>query len=153
MIKINPLDLLYLDLDSVVVTKALEGYEASLVNLEGEVSLEYLELGIELGFNIERNITASKIFLYSGDTNFSQFIGRIPEDLCFSYSKDLVHTKLGLPNKSSGKVDVMILGQVSARDSYYFDNYTLRILYSEKLDSIERITLMTPEATPGREDE
>lgn len=152
MKKFNPDSLLNLSITDLLRHSLFKDIDGKISNIDGDLSVEYCDIGIGINFN-SSNFKVDSIYLYSGsDYTYSRYKNHLPFSLSFSLGRDHVRIKLGSPSREGGGNRSLILGSINHWDSYYFKDYTLRILYSEDLSKIDRITIMTPEATPGRID-
>jgi uncharacterized protein YneR len=109
----------------------------------------YKEGGISFVSN-KKNIVGAIQIYSEGKDDYTKYSGEIPNDIKFDFSRKSVMEKLGEPNRSDGDYEDKQLGYIAAWDSYYFDDYTMHISYKKGTESIDMITIMTPEATPGR---
>ena len=147
---LNILSLLQLNLDNLVKHPILTNVEGKIENIEDRVSVEYKTLGISFNFSTP-NTTVTSIFIYSeGKDGYTQYSGEIPNDVKFNLSQKDIKKKLGEPRRSGGNYEDKLFGYTAPWDSYYFDNYTMHVTYKKDTNSIDMITIMTPDATPGR---
>lgn len=136
--------LLNLNLKDLLKEAPFDDVQGNLFSIDGDISLEYPELYIELALTDSLLIKGIII-----QNTFKTY--ELPEGLEFSNSKEMVNAVFGEPHKHCDERQSSLLGRVSAYDMYYLKSYSMHISYDTNLKSIDKITLMTPEATPGRE--
>ena len=144
-----PLNLMNASLEEVLDCDYFQPINTGLISKADTLSVSYKNKGIE--FTFDENQRVKTIHTHSSkDEGFDEFVYLLPNDLNFSLSQHDVRNKLGIPNKITSGLTVPVLGKMPDADIYYFGDYSMAIVYNNDLKSILRITLMTPEATPGR---
>jgi hypothetical protein len=107
--------------------------------------LEFMEAGVALQFDSESSILETILLYTEGHDEYSGYQGELPNGIDFGHSRNEVRKRLGKPEKS-GAADKR--DQTPAWDRYNFGTYGLHVQYSEDEQSIDLLTLMTPEAMP-----
>jgi hypothetical protein len=136
-------------LEEVLDCDYFQPINTGLISKVDTLSVSYKNKGVEFAF--DENQRVQTIHMHSlNDEGFNEFAYSLPNDLSFSLSQQDVRSILGMPNKITSGLKVPVLGKMPDSDIYYFDGYSIAVVYSDNLKSIRRITLMTPEATPGK---
>ena len=145
------LDFLKIKTNSKLYADMKSFHDENIIEKDDDPDVYYLYKKDGLSIVTDEEYRINAIHLYSeGKDGYSQYSKDIPNDISFNSSQKNVRAKLGNPNRSGGDYEDKLLGYIAPWDSYYFDNYTIHISYKKDTNSINMITMMIPEATPGR---
>ena len=105
-----------------------------------------------LALEVDDADEVTTVFLYSeGYEGYRQFRGVMPRSLSWGDSREAVRGRLGQPSLSGdGGEALFSLGISSPFDRYDYHDYSLHVRYADDAGAIQLLTLMTPQATPGR---
>lgn len=110
--------------------------------VKDEDTLYLLNSDEGIGVTMPLNLIIDTIQFYSeGKDGCSMFKGELPFNLQFSYSRDEVRSRLGMPKKSGGGKTVLYIGYTPYWDKYFLDGCTLHFQYSNDDNSIQLITI------------
>lgn len=130
------------ELRGVSGTPLFKKYFEDVEELKEENTLYLLNSDEGIGVTMPLNLIISTIQLYSeGKDGCRMFKGELPFNLQFSYSRDEVRSRLGMPKKSGGGKTVLYIGYTPYWDKYFLDGCTLHFQYSNDDNSIQLITI------------
>lgn len=71
----------------------------------------------------------------------SEFYGILPLNMNFSFSKDIVRSILGTPQRSGGGYSQILYGVLPVWDKYIMNKFSIHLEYSSDESSISMITI------------
>ncbi|SFI94038.1 hypothetical protein SAMN03159338_0365 [Sphingomonas sp. NFR04] len=114
--------------------------EITYERLDDRDYLSSIAFGISLVV-VDGHVAA--VFLYGGGKEgFARFPFRVPLDLTFDMSREVVRSRLGSPEESAEAGQMPVLGWKPAWDRFVRDGFELHAEYSEDLTSVQMFTVL-----------
>lgn len=115
----------------------------------GTTHVEFREAGVELGLTDDGRVSFV-CFFSKGRNGYKRYQGVLPGGLVIGDDRAAVHARLGPPSRSGTPQMLPVLGLTRSWDSYDLPAYSVHFEYAHEGDALSMVTLMAPEAAPGR---
>lgn len=148
----DPLKLLGMSSSAGLVALLEEEWGPADVETIDEVSYYSCEdAGLSVTTDRHGNVDAVFLYLEPYD-GFARYSGQLPHGIEPSWDRGRARLELGPPSGSGGaRGEESLLGAVAPWDVFFFPAYSLHLEFDLEGKRITRVTVSTPEGTPGRD--